>query len=145
MLKGKELGLAIAKAINLKITSGAIATKTEVARHFGIKPPSLYGWINRGAIAKDKLPELFSYFSDVAGPEHWGLTENNPFSFDNEKSEDDDLLNFLGIKKSSLDFDQIEIIRAVMSVKKEDRPDLKKIVKKYVDSDKKRRDKEVGE
>jgi SOS-response transcriptional repressor LexA len=73
MLKGKELGRAIAKAIELKIASGAIATKTEVARHFGIKTPSIYGWIKRGAISKDKLPELWNYFSDVVGSEHWGL------------------------------------------------------------------------
>lgn len=75
MLKGKELGLAITKAIDLKIASGSIATKTEVARHFGVELPSLYGWMKRGTISKDKLPKLWNYFSDVVGPEHWGLKE----------------------------------------------------------------------
>lgn len=32
-----------------------------------------------------------------------------------------------------------------MSVKKEDRPDLKKIVKKYVNPDRKQRDKKIDE
>lgn len=27
----------------------------------------------KGSISKEKLPELWSYFSDVVGPEHWGL------------------------------------------------------------------------
>ncbi|HHH1259006.1 TPA: hypothetical protein ACPZRQ_003575 [Yersinia enterocolitica] len=75
MLSGKELGHAIELAINKKISSGAIKTKAEVARHFKIKPPSIHDWIKKGSISKDKLPELWNYFSDVAGPEHWGLKE----------------------------------------------------------------------
>lgn len=75
MLKGKELGLAITKAIDLKIASGSIATKTEVARHFGVELPSLYGWMKRGTISKDKLPKLWNYFSDVVGADHWGLED----------------------------------------------------------------------
>ncbi|MDA5499960.1 hypothetical protein [Yersinia aleksiciae] len=75
MLSGKELGQAIELAINKKISSGAIKTKAEVARHFKIKPPSIHDWIKKGSISKDKLPELWNYFSDVAGPEHWGLKE----------------------------------------------------------------------
>ncbi|EKN3610699.1 TPA: hypothetical protein PXJ37_002486 [Yersinia enterocolitica] len=75
MLSGKELGHAIEVAINKKISSGAIKTKAEVARHFKIKPPSIHDWIKKGSISKDKLPELWNYFSDVAGPEHWGLKE----------------------------------------------------------------------
>ncbi|EDQ2392365.1 hypothetical protein S518_002680 [Salmonella enterica subsp. enterica] len=73
MLSGKELGLAIEQAINKKIQSGAIKSKAQVARHFGIKPPSIHDWIKKGSISKDKLPELWGYFSDVVGPEHWGL------------------------------------------------------------------------
>lgn len=68
MLTGKELGTAIAKAIKLKGVA-----KAAVARHFGIKPPSISDWVNRGTIDKAKLDDLFSYFSDVVGPEHWGL------------------------------------------------------------------------
>lgn len=47
----------------------------EVARHFGVKQPSLADWKKRGTISKEKLPELWRYFSDVVGPEHWGLKE----------------------------------------------------------------------
>jgi hypothetical protein len=75
MLSGKELGRAIELAINKKISSGAIKTKAEVARHFKIKPPSIHDWIKKGSISKEKLPELWNYFSDVVGPEHWGLKE----------------------------------------------------------------------
>ena len=73
MLTGKQLGAAIAVAIDRKISSGAIKSKAEIARHFGIKPPSIYDWINKGSISKDKLEKLWAYFDDVVGPEHWGL------------------------------------------------------------------------
>jgi predicted XRE-type DNA-binding protein len=69
MLTGKELGKAIAEAIRRKEVS-----KAAVARHFGIKPPSISDWINRGTIDKSKLDDLFLYFSDVADREHWGLS-----------------------------------------------------------------------
>ncbi|MEI7216244.1 hypothetical protein WCT79_04415 [Pectobacterium carotovorum] len=75
MLSGKELGRAIELAIQRKISSGAIKTKVEIARHFKVKPPSIHDWIKKGSISKDKLPELWNYFSDVVGPEHWGLSE----------------------------------------------------------------------
>lgn len=70
MLTGKELGEAIADAIEKKGVS-----KAEVARHFGVKPPSVQDWIKFGRISKRHLDGIFEYFSDVAGPEHWGLTE----------------------------------------------------------------------
>ena len=73
MLKSKALGDAIKEAINLKIASGAARTKKEIASHFGIQPPSLHDWIKNGTIGKEKLPELWRYFSDVVGPSHWGL------------------------------------------------------------------------
>lgn len=75
MLKGKEFGAAVASAIQMKLDSGAARSKAEIARHFSVKPPSVEDWIKKGAIAKEKLPELWRYFSDVAGPEHWGLSE----------------------------------------------------------------------
>jgi len=68
MLTGKELGQAIAEAIRLKGV-----TKTAVAQHFGVKGPSVYDWINHGRIGKQHLAELVAYFSDVVGPEHWGM------------------------------------------------------------------------
>lgn len=93
MFSGKELGHAIELAINKKISSGAIKTKAEVARHFKIKPPSIHDWIKKGSISKDKLPELWNYFSDVVGPEHWGLKELPAL----EKA-DSDQDNSLGIR-----------------------------------------------
>lgn len=68
MLTGKELGAAIGEAITKKGVS-----KVKVAQHFGVKGPSVHGWIDTGTISKDKLPALWEYFSDVVGPEHWGL------------------------------------------------------------------------
>lgn len=75
MLNGKELGVAIGKAIRLKVESGAVRSKAEIARHFGVKPPSLADWVNKGSISKDKLPEVWRFFSDVVGCSHWGLSE----------------------------------------------------------------------
>ena len=59
MLSGKDLGRAIEQAINKKIASGSVKSKAEVARHFKVQPPSIYDWIKKGSISKDKLPELF--------------------------------------------------------------------------------------
>lgn len=73
MLTGAELGKAIKKAIDLKIASGAARSKKEIAAHFGIEPPSIHDWIKRGTIKKDNLEKAWAYFSDVVGPEHWGL------------------------------------------------------------------------
>ncbi|MDO5288519.1 MAG: S24 family peptidase [Pseudomonadota bacterium] len=73
MLTGTELGEALRKAIELKGVK-----KVDVANHFGVKPPSVQDWLKRGVIAKDKLPELWAYFSDVVGPEHWGLSSISP-------------------------------------------------------------------
>jgi|TARA_R110000782_G_C14819221_1_gene413898 hypothetical protein len=69
MLEGKDLGDAIEAARIKKDVS-----KKAMADHFGVKPPSIQDWVKHGRIKKDKLMELFKYFSDVAGPEHWGLT-----------------------------------------------------------------------
>lgn len=92
MLKGKELGNAIAEAIRLKLASGSVSSKKEIADHFDIQPPSIHDWIKKGSISKDKLPELWNYFSDVVGPEHWGLN-SVPFGsepIDSSKVSDDD-------------------------------------------------------
>ena len=68
MLTGKALGDAIAIAIKKK---GVY--KADVAKEFGIKPPSVTDWVKYGHIDKKHLPHLVAYFSDVVGPEHWGL------------------------------------------------------------------------
>ncbi|HAV9614963.1 TPA: hypothetical protein JLH03_005033 [Escherichia coli] len=75
MLSGKDLGRAIEQAINKKIASGAVKSKAEIARHFNVQPPSIHDWMKKGSISKDKLPELWRFFSDVVGPEHWGLNK----------------------------------------------------------------------
>lgn len=74
MLKGKEFGAAIDAAIQKKLDTGQVRSRAEIARHFGIKPPSLVDWVKKGSIDKSKLPEVWRYFSDVVGPEHWGMT-----------------------------------------------------------------------
>lgn len=73
MLTGKDLGAAIEKAIKLKKVS-----KAEVARAFKVRPPSVQDWIKRGTIDKSKLPALWRYFSDVVGPDHWGMVDSHP-------------------------------------------------------------------
>lgn len=74
MLNGREFGEAIATAIARKLKNGSVKSKAEIARHFKIKPPSLVDWVKKGSVSKDKLPEIWRYFSDVAGPEHWGMS-----------------------------------------------------------------------
>ena len=68
MLTGKKLGDAIEAArIKKRVTKKAMALK------FGVSPPSIQDWVNRGTIDKSRLPDLWHYFSDVVEPEHWGL------------------------------------------------------------------------
>lgn len=68
MLTGSDLGAAIERARLLKGI-----TKAELAQVMGVRPPSVQDWVKRGTINKEKLSRLWTYFSDVAGPEHWGL------------------------------------------------------------------------
>lgn len=68
MLTGKELGAALVEAMKLKGVG-----PTEVARAFGVKPPSVKDWQEFGRIHKKHLPGLIQYFSDVVTAEHWGL------------------------------------------------------------------------
>lgn len=69
MLTGEKLGEALAAAIRMKGVS-----KADVARHFDVKPPSVQGWLKHGRISKSHIEKLLAYFSDVVGPEHWGLS-----------------------------------------------------------------------
>lgn len=73
MLTGPELGQAIERARVLKRV-----TKKAMADHFGVQPPSIQDWVKSGTISKAKLPALWAYFSDVVGPEHWGLSSSYP-------------------------------------------------------------------
>lgn len=70
MLTGKELGTAIEAA---RLAKGV--SKKKLAEDFGVKPPSVQGWVNHGRIDKAKLMQLIAYFSDVVPLEHWGLDE----------------------------------------------------------------------
>ena len=69
MLTGKELGAAIESA---RIAKGV--SKKKLAEDFGVKPPSVQGWVNTGRIDKAKLMELIAYFSDTVAIEHWGIS-----------------------------------------------------------------------
>lgn len=68
MLTGPELGAAIEAA---RIAKGV--SKKNLADDFSVKPPSIQGWVKNGRIDKSKLMDVIAYFSDVVGPEHWGL------------------------------------------------------------------------
>ena len=68
MYTGERLGRAIAEAIKEKEVS-----QKAVADHFGIKPPSVSGWIKTGRIAKEHIDKLIEYFSDVVPPTHFGI------------------------------------------------------------------------
>lgn len=70
MLTGEDLGGAIRSAIKLKGVS-----VEAVARHFGVKGPSVHGWMRTGRVGKQRIEGLVAYFSDVVGPEHWGFSE----------------------------------------------------------------------
>ena len=76
MLTGPELGAAIEAA---RIAKGV--SKKTLADDFSVKPPSIQGWVKNGRIDKSKLMDVIAYFSDVVGPEHWGLRPG--FSYEN--------------------------------------------------------------
>ena len=69
MLSGKDLARALVVAMEKK----PVGTN-ELARHFGIKSSSVSEWRKTGKISKEKIAPLIDFFSDVAGPEHWGLS-----------------------------------------------------------------------
>ncbi len=71
MLTGKQLGEAIKTALALK---GRGAQKA-LADALGMKPPSINDMKNFGRIDKKHLPALWKFFSDVVGPEHWGIQQ----------------------------------------------------------------------
>lgn len=74
MIKGKPLGAAIERAIQLKIDAGLARSRAAVARELGVEPNVVYGWIRTGSISKERLPDLWLYFGDVVGPDHWGIS-----------------------------------------------------------------------
>lgn len=48
-------------------------SNADVAREFKIKPPSVIDWKKFGRIGKQHIEHLVAFFSDVVGPEHWGI------------------------------------------------------------------------
>ena len=46
---------------------------TALARALGMSQPSASELLNTGRLAKEKVPLLLDYFSDVVGPDHFGL------------------------------------------------------------------------
>lgn len=78
MLQGPALALAIVGAMRLKATRLEIAkiTQAEIGKALGMSQPSVSELLKFGRLAKEKVPVLLDYFSDVVGPDHFGL----PFS-----------------------------------------------------------------
>ncbi|MBG6292074.1 S24 family peptidase [Pseudomonas nitroreducens] len=72
MLTGLELGQAIEAA---RIKKGI--TKKALAETFRVAAPSVQGWVTTGRIDKSKLIDVIRFFSDVVGPEHWGLAHDD--------------------------------------------------------------------
>ncbi|WP_373379875.1 helix-turn-helix transcriptional regulator [Cupriavidus nantongensis] len=68
MLTGDKLGAAIEQA---RLKKGV--SKKALADAMGVKPASVQDWVKYGRIAKERINDLVAYFSDVVGPEHWGL------------------------------------------------------------------------
>lgn len=68
MLSGPELGKAIAEAMAKKP-----ATQKQMAAAFHVSQPSVSEWLKHGRVAKKHIPLLLDYFSEVVGPDHWGL------------------------------------------------------------------------
>lgn len=111
MLKGKELGKAITEAIALMKERGLVRYDKDVAEHFGIKAPSLIDWKQRGTVAKDNMPELFRYFSQVAGPSHWGMTPDEwPAGLVNRVSEPRRAIYAVDRKAAYLTDDEMEMV-----------------------------------
>jgi len=71
MLMGESLGAALREAMKQKGV-----TQHDVAAAFGVRQPSVSEWLRYGRVAKKHIPALVNYFSDVVGPEHWGLPNN---------------------------------------------------------------------
>lgn len=74
MLTGKDLGRAIAKALADNEKSQA-----DAARYFGLKPPSVSGWIKTGRISKDNFDKLRAWLTKT--PDSFWGAESGPLRF----------------------------------------------------------------
>lgn len=62
----------LANALKSAIAKKGVTQKA-VADHFGVQQPSVADWLAHGRISKKHIEKLVAYFSDVVGPDHWGL------------------------------------------------------------------------
>ena len=128
MLKQEDFGAAIEAA---RIKKGV--SKRDMARHFGVREPSVQGWVKTGRIAKDKLMPLFEYFSDVVGPEHWGLEPGSwavrspPSSYDLPPRRED--LAKMSVKRE-------RVYELVAQLSEEDLPAVDMLIRRLVKKDK---------
>lgn len=79
MKSGPDLGQAIKNAMALKRL-----TQAQLGTEFGVNQGSVSEWCRFGRVDKKHITHLVAYFSDVVGPEHWGL----PLSFSEKNDED---------------------------------------------------------
>jgi hypothetical protein len=70
MLSGKNLGVALLHAIEIKSIS-----KAQLARDFDVTPQSISAWVNYGRIHKKHIQNLVQYFLPEVSSSHWGLAE----------------------------------------------------------------------
>lgn len=110
MLTGPELGAAIEAA---RIAKGV--SKKNLADDFSVKPPSIQGWVKNGRIDKSKLMDVIAYFSDVVGPEHWGLRPG--FSYENLEVTNEDSAIQASTDGRSLASSAADMVRQMLAAK----------------------------
>ncbi|MBH3464448.1 S24 family peptidase [Pseudomonas carnis] len=112
MLTGPELGAAIEAA---RIAKGV--SKKNLADDFSVKPPSIQGWVKNGRIDKSKLMDVIAYFSDVVGPEHWGLRPG--FSYENLEEANEDSPDQRSNDGQSMASSAADMVRQMLATKGE--------------------------
>ncbi|WP_407597085.1 helix-turn-helix transcriptional regulator [Pseudomonas aeruginosa] len=110
MLTGPELGAAIEAA---RIAKGV--SKKNLADDFSVKPPSIQGWVKNGRIDKSKLMDVIAYFSDVVGPEHWGLRPG--FSYENLEEANEDSPDQRSNDGQSMASSAADMVRQMLATK----------------------------
>lgn len=110
MLTGPELGAAIEAA---RIAKGV--SKKNLADDFSVKPPSIQGWVKNGRIDKSKLMDVIAYFSDVVGPEHWGLRPG--FSYENLEEANQDSADQRSNDGQSMASSAADMVRQMLATK----------------------------
>lgn len=71
MKSGPDLGQAIKDAMALKRL-----TQAQMGTEFGVNQGSVSEWCRFGRVDKKHIIHLVAFFSDVVGPDHWGLPES---------------------------------------------------------------------